>query len=65
MKFSWIFKKAFDEVPKTILLQKLSAYGIEVRVLGWIAEFLEANILNGLMLSAGFHKGLYWDISCF
>ena len=32
MLFSWIFKNAFDEVPKTILLQKLSAYGIEVRV---------------------------------
>ena len=48
------FQKAFDKVPKKRLLQKLSAYGIE-----------EANIQNGLMLSAGFRKGLYWDRSCF
>ena len=57
--------KAFDKVPKTRILQKLSAYGIEVKVLCWIADFLEGNILNVLMLSAGFHKGLYWDLSCF
>ena len=71
------FQKAFDIVPKTRLLQKLSAHGIEGKVLCWIADFLadkkmrimvrayEANILNGLMLSAGFHKGLLWDLSCF
>ena len=26
---------------------------------------IEANILNGSMLSAGFQKGLYWDQTCF
>ena len=40
MLFSWIFKKAFDKVPNKILLQKLSAYGIEGKVLCWIADFL-------------------------
>ena len=34
------FQKAFDKVPKTRLLQKLSAYGIEGKVLCWIADFL-------------------------
>ena len=60
------FQKAFDKVPKKRLLQKLSAYGIEGKVLCWIEDFLsdrrmrimvEANIQNGLMLSAGFRKG--------
>ena len=40
MLFFWIFKKAFDKVPKTRLLQKLPAYGIEGKVLYWIADFL-------------------------
>ena len=59
-------------MPKTRLLQKLSEYAFEGKVLCWIADFLsdrkmgyEANILNGLMLSAGFHKALHWDPSCF
>ena len=34
------FRKAFDKVPKTRLLQKLSAHGIEGKVLCWIADFL-------------------------
>ena len=34
------FQKAFDKVPKTRLLQKLSAYEIEGKVLCWIADFL-------------------------
>ena len=34
------FSKAFDKVPKTRLLQKLSAYGIEGKVLCCIADFL-------------------------
>ena len=34
------FQKAFDKVPKPRLLQKLSAYGIEGKVLCWIADFL-------------------------
>ena len=34
------FQKAFDKVLKTRLLQKLSAYGIEGKVLCWIADFL-------------------------
>ena len=34
------FQKAFDKVPKTRLLQKRSAYGIEGKVLCWIADFL-------------------------
>ena len=40
MLFSWIFEKAFDKVPKKRLLQKLSVYGIEGKVLCWIADFL-------------------------
>ena len=40
MLFFWDFQKAFDKVPKTRLLQKLSAYGIEGKVLCWIADFL-------------------------
>ena len=40
MLFCWIFKKAFDKVPKKRLLQKLSAYGIRGKVLVWIADFL-------------------------
>ena len=32
------FQKAFDKVPKTILLQKLSAYGIEGKVLHSILD---------------------------
>ena len=34
------FQKAFDKVPKKRLLQKLSAYGIEGKVLCWIEDFL-------------------------
>ena len=34
------FQRAFDKVPKTRLLQKLSAYGIEGKVLCRIAYFL-------------------------
>ena len=34
------FQKAFDKVPRTRLLLKLSAYGIEGKVLCWIADFL-------------------------
>ena len=34
------FQKAFDKMPKTRLLQKLSAYGIDSKVLCWIADFL-------------------------
>ena len=34
------FQKAFDKVPKKRLLQKLSAYGIQGKVLEWIADFL-------------------------
>ena len=34
------FSKAFDKVPKTRLLQKLSAHGIEGKLLCWIAYFL-------------------------
>ena len=75
--FFFDFQKAFDKVPKTRLLQKLSAYGIEGKVLCWIADFLSdrkmrimvlrlrgeySESVNGLMLSAGFHKGLYWDL---
>ena len=40
MLFFLDFQKAFDKVPKTRLLQKLSAYGIEGKVLCWIADFL-------------------------
>ena len=41
MLFFWTFKKPrADKVPKTRLLQKLSAYGIEGKVLCWIADFL-------------------------
>ena len=36
----WDFQKAFDKVPKTRLLKKLSAYGVEDKVLCWIADFL-------------------------
>ena len=69
------FQKAFDKVPRTRLLQKLSPYEIEGNVLRWIADFLSDRkmrimvrgeyILNRLMLSAVFQKGLYRDISCF
>ena len=34
------FQEAFDKVLNTRLLQKLSAYGIEGKVLCWIADFL-------------------------
>ena len=34
------FQKAFDKVPRTRLLQKLSLYEIEGKVLRWIADFL-------------------------
>ena len=34
------FQKAFDKVQKKRLLQKLSAYGIEGKVLCWIEDFL-------------------------
>ena len=34
------FQKAFAKVPKKRLLQKLSAYGIEGKVLCWIEDFL-------------------------
>ena len=34
------FQKAFDKVPRTRLLQKLSPYEIEGKVLRWIADFL-------------------------
>ena len=34
------FQKAFHKAPKKRLLQKLSAYGIQGKVLEWIADFL-------------------------
>ena len=34
------FHKAFDKVPKKRLMQKLTAYGIRCKVLGWIADFV-------------------------
>ena len=34
------FQKAFDKMPKTRLLQKLSVCGIKDKVLCWIADFL-------------------------
>ena len=34
------FQKAFDQVPKKRSLQKLSAYGIQGKILEWIADFL-------------------------
>ena len=34
------FQKAFDKVPRTRLLQNLSRYEIEGKVLCWIADFL-------------------------
>ena len=34
------FQKAFDKVPKTRLLQKLSSYGVKGKVLCRIADFL-------------------------
>ena len=34
------FQKEFDKVPKTILLQTLSADGTRGKVLEWIADFI-------------------------
>ena len=34
------FKKAFDSVPHARLLNKLTAYGINVNLLNWIRDFL-------------------------
>ena len=34
------FAKAFDKVPHQRLLNKLTAYGIEGKLLNWIANFL-------------------------
>ena len=34
------FRKAFDKVPHLKLIQKLEAYGIDTRVIGWIKDFL-------------------------
>ena len=40
------FQKAFDKVPKKRLLQTLSAYAIEGKVLCWIADFLSDRIMR-------------------
>ena len=62
------FQKAFDKVPKTRLLQKLSAHnGIEGKVLCWIADFLSGMriMVRAEWVISGVPQGLYWDLSCF
>jgi hypothetical protein len=35
------FAKAFDTVPHKRLIQKIAAYGIKVKILNWITDFLK------------------------
>ena len=52
------FQKAFDKVPKKMLLQKLSAYGVRGKVLEWIADFLSDRKMR-IMLRSEYSKWFY------
>ena len=51
------FQNAFDKVPKTRLLQKLSAYRIKDKLLCWIADFLSDRHLR-IMVRGEYSEGV-------
>jgi ribonuclease P/MRP protein subunit RPP40 len=41
------FAKAFDKVPREMLLEKLRAHGVRGRALNWITGRKQREVLNG------------------
>ena len=70
------YRKAFDSVPITRIIEKWKVYGLESKVTQWIKSFVTgrtmkvpingsfSDLMEVLSASAGYLKVLYWDRCC-
>lgn len=55
MQFLWIFSKAFDSVPHSILMDKLSSCGMSGYTVCWVDSRAKIVVVNGISSGNSHH----------